>query len=87
MPPHRWARRYRCGWREIFPIIDASEAAETLRGLPSEVRDEAVDLLVRAAAADKKIAPEERVYLDTVAETVGMPREDLERRIDDALAD
>lgn len=65
----------------IFPIVDAKEAAEHLRALPADARDEAVDLLIQAAAADGKIAPEEREYLDAVAEAVGLAKDDLEKRV------
>lgn len=56
----------------IFPIIDSSEAVEAIRELPPEVHAESFELLVQAAAADGKIVPEERAYLKTVAEAMGI---------------
>jgi uncharacterized tellurite resistance protein B-like protein len=70
----------------IFPIVDASEAAAALRELPKDTQQTAVDLLLQAAVVDTKIAPEERTYLETVADAVGMARADLDKRLGDALA-
>src|SRR5688572_26072148 len=60
-----------------FPTVDGGEAAAALRAMSKEMQDQAVDLLVRAAAADGKIVPEERAYLLAVAEAVGMTPEEL----------
>jgi uncharacterized tellurite resistance protein B-like protein len=70
----------------IFPIVDASEAAAALRELPKDTQQTAVELLLQAAVVDTKIAPEERTYLETVADAVGMARADLDKRLADALA-
>lgn len=70
----------------IFPIVDGAEAATMLREMPANVRDEAVDLLIQAAAADGKIAPEERGYLETVSDAVGLARGELEKRLARALS-
>jgi uncharacterized tellurite resistance protein B-like protein len=69
----------------IFPIIDASEAAETVKMMSAEVRTEALGLLIEAAAADGSIAPEELSYLEAVADAVGVSRDDLSDRLSDAL--
>jgi uncharacterized tellurite resistance protein B-like protein len=69
----------------IFPIIDASEAAETVKSMSAEVRTEALGLLIEAAAADGSIAPEELTYLEAVADAVGVSRDDLSDRLSDAL--
>jgi len=69
----------------IFPIIDASEAAETVKMMSAEVRTEALGLLIEAAAADGSIAPEELSYLEAVADAVGVSRDDLSDRLSEAL--
>jgi uncharacterized tellurite resistance protein B-like protein len=70
----------------IFPIVDAGEAAAALRDLSKEAQDEAVTLLIQAAAVDGKVSFEERNYLVVVAEAVGLSTEALDKRLDEALA-
>jgi uncharacterized tellurite resistance protein B-like protein len=65
----------------IFPIVDRDEAAQTIRGLPPEAQKEALALLIAATAADGVVAPEERAYLDAVANELGVSGADLEKRI------
>lgn len=69
----------------LFPIMDGVEAAETLLGMPENVRDEALELLIEAAAADKEYVDEEREYLHAVAKILGVPTEDIDRRVDAAI--
>jgi uncharacterized tellurite resistance protein B-like protein len=71
----------------IFPIVDRSEAAEIVRALPASVHEEALAALVEAAVADGKVVDEERGYLRTVAEAMGVATADVERRIAAALAE
>jgi uncharacterized tellurite resistance protein B-like protein len=71
----------------IFPIIDASDAATAMRSLPAENQREAFALLVEAAVADGSVAPEELTYLETVAEVIGLSKDDLSDRLSQALAD
>ena len=70
----------------IFPIIDRSEAAATMRHLPAGVQQTALSLLIEAAAADGKVVEEERAYLFAVADELGIARSDLEKRIETELA-
>jgi uncharacterized tellurite resistance protein B-like protein len=70
---------------KIFPIIDGSEAAATMRHLPAGIQETALSLLVEAATADGKVMREERAYLHAVAEALGIPKDDMDRRIDDSL--
>jgi uncharacterized tellurite resistance protein B-like protein len=70
----------------IFPIVDRSEAAAEVRALPGDVQLEALALLIEATAADGKIADEEREYLRAVAEAIGVGDQELESRIQGALA-
>ena len=69
----------------IFPIVDRSDAAEAMQQLPETTQLEAFDLLIEAAAADGKIAPEERAYLATVAAVVRVDSTALEARLATAL--
>jgi uncharacterized tellurite resistance protein B-like protein len=70
----------------IFPIVDRSEAADIVRALPPAVQEEALAALVEAAVADGKVVDEERGYLRTVAEAMGVASGEVERRIAAALA-
>jgi uncharacterized tellurite resistance protein B-like protein len=70
----------------IFPIVDRSEAAAEIKTLPGDVQLEAFGLLLEATAADGKVAPEERAYLDAVAVAIGVGQEELQSRLDAALA-
>lgn len=70
----------------IFPIVDATEAADAMRELPADFRLEAFGLLVEAAAADGSIAPEELGYLEAVSDVVGVSRDALSDKLAEALA-
>jgi uncharacterized tellurite resistance protein B-like protein len=65
----------------IFPIVDRDEAAATIRGLPTDAQSTALALLIEATVADGVVKPEERAYLDAVANELGVAGADLERRI------
>lgn len=70
----------------IFPILDEDEAADSFREMAPEVQQEALSMLIEAAAADGKVVDEERVYLDAVAKVAGLSPDDLQTRLDAALA-
>lgn len=65
----------------IFPIVDAEEAAAALSALSRDIRSEAIQLVVEAAAADGKIVPEERAYLDALAKAAGLGADELDALI------
>jgi uncharacterized tellurite resistance protein B-like protein len=65
----------------IFPIVDRSEAAEMIRRLPKEAQAQALELLIEATAADGRIAPEERAYLQAVGAEMGISEAELEKRV------
>jgi len=69
----------------IFPIVDRSEAAEAMKELPKEAQVEALAMLIDAAVVDGKVVDEERAYLHTVAEAVGLTTADVDKRVNDAL--
>ncbi|HEV8245631.1 MAG TPA: TerB family tellurite resistance protein [Polyangiaceae bacterium] len=70
----------------IFPLVDGAEAAAEMKQMSKEAQDEAFQLLLEAAAADGEIVPEERVYLTTVAQAIGISEEEVERRLAEELA-
>lgn len=70
----------------IFPIISHDEAAAQMRALPADVQQEALSLLVEAAAADGRVADEERAYLRVVGEVLGLDAAAIEARLSTALA-
>lgn len=69
----------------LFPIVDKGEAAEEMRSLPVDVQHEAVTLLLEAAAADGKIATEERAYMQSVAEVIGLAPAEMDQKLDTAV--
>jgi uncharacterized tellurite resistance protein B-like protein len=70
----------------IFPLVDADEAAEQMKGLPRESQEEAMGLLIEAAAADGKVVPEELEYLQTVGRVLGLTDAELNRRLQEHLS-
>ena len=70
----------------IFPIIDASEAAAEIEGLPDDAKQEALRLLLDAACADGKVVDEERVFLRVVGKAMGKDAAETDRLIAERLA-
>ena len=69
----------------LFPLVNSEEAADEFGTLPHAVQDEALDALIEAAAADGKLAEEEREYLQAVARVAGVSEDQLEARCQRAL--
>jgi uncharacterized tellurite resistance protein B-like protein len=65
---------------------DGRDVAEELSLLPEATRHETLNLLVQAAAADGQIVASERALLGVVAQQLGVTDEDLEARLQQALA-
>lgn len=65
----------------LFPIMDEKEAADEFRSLPPDVRFQALDLLVQAAAIDGHYVDEERKYLHAVCEVVGIADDEIDKRV------
>jgi uncharacterized tellurite resistance protein B-like protein len=72
--------------RGMMPIADPEAAAASLRGMPKEVQEEALGLLIGAAAVDGVIHNAERHFLEAAAEAIGLNSAQLEERIVEALA-
>ncbi len=70
---------------ELFPIMDAEEAAREFAGLTPEVQKEAFALLVQAVAADKKYVEEERRYLHAVGKMIGLSPADIDENVKAAV--
>jgi uncharacterized tellurite resistance protein B-like protein len=66
----------------LFPIVDKEEAAVEMRSLPVDLQHETVTLLIEAAAADGKIATEERAYMQAVAEVIGLAPAEMDQKLD-----
>lgn|SRR5689334_5864900 len=66
----------------LFPIVDKEEAAVEMRTLPVDIQHETVTLLIEAAAADGKIATEERAYMQAVAEVIGLAPAEMDQKLD-----
>lgn len=69
----------------VPPTTNREEAASGLRALPDDVQQEAIGLLIEAAAMDGAVTGEEQAFLQTVAEIVGLDRDELGSRIEQQL--
>ncbi len=65
----------------LFPIMDTKEATEAFGSLSPEVRSEALNLLVQAAAIDGQYVDEEKAYLHAVARVSGVSTEEIDKRV------
>lgn len=70
----------------LSPAVTEEAALRAFGQLPESVRDEALQLLIQSAAADGEISSEERAYLDAICGAAGLPAEELEGRLAQALA-
>lgn len=70
----------------LFPIMDAKEAADEFRSLPPDVRFQALDLLVQAAAIDGVYVDEEKKYLHAVCDVVGIAEDEIDKRVQELIA-
>jgi hypothetical protein len=65
--------------------MDGGEAADELRAMSRDVQQEALTLLIEAAAIDKRYAEEERAYLHAVARAVGVETDEVDRRVGERM--
>ncbi len=65
----------------LFPIMDSKEAADEFRSLAPDVRFQALDLLLQAAAVDGRYAEEEKKYLHAVSDVVGISADEIDKRV------
>ena len=79
----RCVERFGLPERETGPFSenDFGRATTTLRALDPDVRNRVMALLVEAAVADGRVAPEERALLLATAATLGIEATALEERI------
>ena len=73
------------GEGRLVPTLKGAEAAQAMASLPEDVRYEALELLVEAAIVDGKVVPAEQRYLAEVAVALGMPEEQIAKRVADRL--
>lgn len=71
---------------KVVPVVDRGEAIARLRAFPEDVRAETLELLIQAAAADGTIAPEERAFLNVVADELQVDHEELDERLQAQIA-
>ena len=65
----------------VQPVSGHDEAIAKLSGFSEEARRETLELLIQAAAADGKIAPSEREFLDEIAGTLAVSANELDERL------
>lgn len=70
----------------IEPMSDRDVAIAELRGLPAELRDQTLELLVAAAAADGTVSDAEREFLAGAAEALAIDAATLDERLERELA-
>ena len=70
----------------LAATLDRSEAAATMRRLPAASQAAALTLLIEAAAADGNVSDEEREYLHAIAEELGVPVKEIDKRLAAQLA-
>lgn len=70
----------------IDPATDPDAAVAALRALPAESREQALDLIIEAAAVDGSVSDAERGLLGAVAAVAGVSPEALEERVQAQLA-
>ncbi len=69
----------------ICPTVTGFEAAKLMGELPADVRQEAIELLLKGAVVDGKVTPQERDWLLAVGRAAGLSRDDIDDRIAEAL--
>jgi uncharacterized tellurite resistance protein B-like protein len=69
----------------VQPIVDRDQAVAKLLGFSEQAREETLELLIKAAAADGKVAPEERGYLEVIAGSLQIGADELDDRLQQQL--
>jgi len=69
----------------ICPAVSSAAAARAMAELPEAVRQETMDLLIASAVVDGKVVPAERDFLEAVALAAGLPVEEIDEQLTDAL--
>jgi uncharacterized tellurite resistance protein B-like protein len=66
----------------IKPVSGKSEAAAMMRRLPPDARDLALSLMLEAAVADGTVHDDEREYVHTIAEELGLSKDDIDDKLE-----
>ena len=69
----------------ILMATYGSDVAEEFAKLPAEIKNDTLNLVIQAAAADGKIVPAERAIVDIIAAQLGVSEEDVIERFKKAL--
>jgi uncharacterized tellurite resistance protein B-like protein len=70
----------------LRPVSGRDEAAAIMRGLPKDARELAFSLLIDAAIADGSLHEDERAYIHTVAEELGMAAGEADQKLEERLS-
>lgn len=69
----------------LCPAVSCAAAARAMAQLPEAMRRETMELLIESAVVDGKVVPAERTLLEAVANAAGLPLDDIDDRLTDAL--
>ncbi len=72
-------------WDAILPLMEPDDAYACLQELSESDQQETFTLLLQAATVDDHVSEEERDYLSTVCEAIGIDDDELEDRIEQML--
>jgi uncharacterized tellurite resistance protein B-like protein len=66
----------------VQPVQSKSEAAAMMRRLPPDAQDLAFTLLLEAAVVDGTVSDDEREYVYTIADELGISQKEVDEKID-----
>jgi len=81
----RWFNLFWVKREDLQPLPTAAQAAAEMKSLAPDVQQEVLELMIQAVAADRRYVDEERKYLERVAVVVGVPNDELDRRVAQAI--
>jgi uncharacterized tellurite resistance protein B-like protein len=70
----------------LRPVSGRDEAAAIMRRLPQDAREVALSLLLDAAVADGTVHDDERDYIQTIAEELGVPSDEVDKKLEERLS-
>jgi uncharacterized tellurite resistance protein B-like protein len=70
---------------DIEPLADREQSLETLAALSASERQEALALVIGAAAVDGEVAEAERKLIDALADELGVDKKVLDQRLERVL--
>src|SRR3954470_25061413 len=70
----------------LRPVSGREEAAAIMRDLPADGQKLAFSLLLDAAVADGQVHDDERAYIDTISEELGVSPREVDAKLAERLA-